>query len=90
MSVKSDLLKKVPDYEQQQPHFLPLLDYIKRNRLITTEQLRKFLTTEMGLVETALAQDKRAGPAAVKKVRDNTIKLELLQKWQHLSKEYLS
>ena len=89
MSVKTELLKKVPADTQQQPHFLALLDYIKTNRLVTNEQLRKSITTEIGVVEAGLVKARSAGPSAVKMVRDKTIQLELLQKWNWMSKEYL-
>lgn len=89
MSLKKELLKKVPNTLKEEPHFLALLDHIKKNDIKDKTHLIRFLGQEIALVEKWLEENKRSGSTTVKTVRDKIIHLDVLKKCFKSSKEFL-
>ena len=89
MSVKQELLQRVPREMQKEPHFLALLDHVKKQNVETKEHLRAFLRQEIKLAEKWLEQNKHAGPNVVKLVRDKATHLDVLKKCHTLTEEFL-
>lgn len=89
MSLKQDLLKKVPLHLKDEPDFLALLDHIKKRNIETKEHLTKFLKDEIEIVEKWLEENKNKGATTVKTVRDRAIKLDVLKKCANLTQEFL-
>lgn len=89
MAVKQELLKLVPRDMQKEPHFLALLDHIKKQNLESKEHLRSFLKQEIKLAERWLDENKYGGPAIVKSVRDKATHLDVLKKCYALTEEFL-
>lgn len=86
MSLKLELLEKVPNSLKNEPHFQALLDHIKHHNIEHKEHLADFLGKEINLVESWLEQNKSA---AAKAVRDKTIHLEVLRKCSELTQNFL-
>ncbi len=89
MVLKQELLKVVPKEMQKEPHFLALLDHIKKHKLENKEHLRSFLKQEIKLAEKWLEENKRGGPAVVKLVRDKATHLDVLKKCHGITEEFL-
>ncbi|MFH1275644.1 MAG: hypothetical protein ABIH82_00870 [Candidatus Woesearchaeota archaeon] len=89
MTLKSELLQKVPDKLKEEPHFQALLDHIKLHKIEKKEHLADFLTKEINIIENWLEGNKKSGTIAVKSVRDKIIHLDVLKKCFSLTQEFL-
>jgi len=89
MSLKQELLNKVPLHLKDEPHFHALLDHIKQQDIETKEHLAKFLEQQTGVVEKWLEENKNSGATAVKSVREKIVQLDVLQKCHELTQEFL-
>lgn len=89
MSLKEELLEKVSPQSKERPQFQALLDHIKKNKIENKEHLVKSLNQEIALTEKWLKDNKNTGATAVKSVRNQAIKLDVLKKCQKVMQEFL-
>lgn len=89
MSLKQDFLNKTPPQRQNEPHFVALLEHIKRHNIQSKGHLVDFLKKEINLLEKSLESTKHAGPTGVKSTRDKAVHLNLLKKCYQLTQEFL-
>ncbi len=89
MSLKKELLERVPSSLIDEPHFHALLDHIKDNEIKTKGHLTAFLLQNIHLNETWLNNYRRNGSAMMKTVRDKTIELRVLKKCFDLTQNFL-
>ena len=88
MIVKQELLEKVPSQVKVEPHFLALLEHIKRQNIQTKEHLREYLQQEIAAAEQWIEEHRKSG-TAVKTRRDKTTHLEVLKKCHKVTREFL-
>ncbi len=89
MSLKKEIVKKVPASARGEPSFQGLLDLIKEHQFETGEQLANFLEQQIALVEKWLKENKCSGVATAETIRSKAVELALLKKCIKLTKEYL-
>ncbi|PIZ50722.1 hypothetical protein COY27_05915 [Candidatus Woesearchaeota archaeon CG_4_10_14_0_2_um_filter_33_13] len=89
MSLKKELLQKVPASIKDEPHFTALLDHIEGHKIETKEHLADFLKKEIALIEGWLESNTHSSAAKTKSVRDKIIHLDVLKKCYDLSQEFL-
>ncbi len=89
MSLKHELLEKVPQNLKDEPHFYAVLDHIKEHQIETKEHLADFLKKEIGVIEKWLEDNKNSGATAVKSVREKIIHLDVLKKCFELTQRFL-
>ena len=89
MSLKNELLEKVPNSMKNEPHFHALLDHIKENGIENKKHLNAFLLQNIQLTEKWLEDYKRNGSAMMKTVRDRVVQLRVLKKCFDTTQEFL-
>ncbi|MBU0457070.1 MAG: hypothetical protein ABH824_05545 [Nanoarchaeota archaeon] len=89
MSLKKEVLGKVPVLLQEEPHFHALLDHIKHHNIENKEHLRDFLEKEIAIVEKWLEENKKSGVTTVKSVRDKVLHLDVLKKCFKITQEFI-
>lgn len=89
MSLKQELIKKVPAHLKEEPHFQTLLEHIKTKGIESKEHLRDFLQQEIALVETWMGENKNSAAFKTKTKRDKANHLGVLRKCLELSEKFL-
>jgi hypothetical protein len=89
MSLKKELLDKVPIHLQGEDEFKTLLEYIEKEGLEEKHKLLEFLRKEMESVEEWLAENKEEGGTMVKEIRDKAVKLGVLKKCERMVMDFL-
>jgi len=89
MSLKQELLEKVPTNLKEDHYFYALLDHIKEKSIETKVHLRDFLQQEIGLVEKWMEENKHSGSTKTKTKRDKANHLNVLKKCSELTETFL-
>lgn len=89
MSLKKELLAKIPSSLSKEPHFQALLDHMKENKIETKEHLRDFLKQHIEIVEKWLEENKKTGVSMAKSIRGKVIELDVLKKCFKLAQNFL-
>ena len=89
MSLKKELLERIPRNLNGEPHVGALLDNIKEHNIETKEHLADFLQKQTNIVEKWLEDSGTSHISATKSVREKTIHLEVLKKCAKLTEEFL-
>jgi len=84
MSLKNEILEKIPDYLKEEPEFKTLLEHVKVQNIKGNEELLDFLKKEIATVEKWLLENKRRGGTMVKSFRDKALRLRVLKKCEKL------
>lgn len=89
MTLKNEVLKKIPGYLKEEPEFKVLLEHIKKEEMKSKEELSNFLKKEINLVDEWIRENKKRGGTMVKNFRDKAVRLEILKKCEKLMGEFL-
>ncbi len=89
MSLRKEILEKVPSGEKDSPSCRALLDHIKEHGIKTSEHLHNFLAQEIALAEKWLGENKQSGKTAAKTLRHKTVELQVLKKCRELARKVL-
>lgn len=90
MSLRTEILEKIPDYLKEEPECKTLLEYIKAQGIKTNEELSAYLKKEIAMVEEWLLENKKRGGTMVKSLRDKAVELGVLKKCEELAEKFLS
>lgn len=89
ISLKKEIMEKVPPHMREEHSFYALLDHVKKNKIATAEHLLNYLNQERALVETWLKDNQNRKETMTKNVRDKVIQLGVLRKCLELTQQYL-
>ena len=89
MAVKHELLQKVPPRVKEDPHFIALLDYIKKNGIQTKEHLGEFLKNEIAATEQWLEEHRKTKTTPTRDLRNKVTHHDVLKKCHHTTQEFL-
>ena len=89
MSLKIELLNKIPKPLKEEPQLHALLDHIKQNNIETKEHLADYLHKEIEIVERWLNDNKNQGTKNMKTIRNKIVHLDLLKKCFNITQEFL-
>ncbi len=89
MSLKIELLNKIPKPLKEEPQLHALLDHIKQNNIETKEHLADYLNKEIQIVERWLNDNKNQGTKNMKTIRNKVVHLDLLKKCFNITQEFL-
>lgn len=89
MSLKKEILEKLPASLKSDPHCHALLTHIKERNINSKEHLLDFLKQKIALIEKWLAENKNSGTAMAKTIRDKVVELGFLKKSLKLMQEFV-
>ena len=89
MSLKEELLRKVPLHLKGEPDFHALLEHIKEKEIETKEHLHDYLQKEIQIVERWMEDNKNSAAAKTKTKRDQAVRLDVLKKCFQLTENFL-
>ncbi len=84
MSLKKEILEKIPNYIKEEPEFKTLLEHVKAQEITKKEDLLIYLKKEITVMEKWMAENKGQGGTMVKSFRDKALRLGIFKKCEKL------
>ncbi len=89
MSLRKEILEKIPDDLKREPEVKTLLEHIELQKLKTKEELQAYLQREIREMERWIKEHKQDGETRVKEVRDKALRLGIFRKCEEITRNFL-
>lgn len=89
MSLREEILKKVPISLKEGNELKMILEYVKKTKVKEIKKLEEHLKHEISKTEAWLSYNMKGGGTMIKAVRDKSIELKSLEKCLQLVKRHL-